>query len=84
MQFKIHDLSHLTPEQAYDETQTNDAIKDRDVINMGNGNVAIMVKAWPVVACGDIADFPVMCEGWEVHDGGRYEESHMAAMEIAV
>lgn len=80
---RVHDLSHLTPEQAYDETQTNDAIKDRDVINMGNGNVAIMVKAWPVVACGSIEGFHAITEGWEVYDGGRYEESHMAALEVA-
>lgn len=80
---RVHDLSHLTPEQAYDETQTNDAIKDRDVISMGNGNVAVMVRAWPVVACGEIEGFHAITEGWEVYDGGRYEESHMAALEVA-
>lgn len=80
---RVHDLSHLTPEQAYDETQTNPNIKDGDVINMGNGNVAVMVKAWPVVACGDIEDFPTFHAQWETYDGGRYEESHMQALEVA-
>lgn len=83
MQIKIHDLSHLSAEDAYDETQTNPNIKDRDVINMGSGNVAVMVKAWPVVACGSIEGFHTIKAAWECFEGGRYEESHMAAMEIA-
>ena len=83
MQIKIHDLSHLSAEDAYDETQTDDEIKDGDVINMGNGNVAIKVKAWPVVACGAIEDFHTLSEGWECFEGGRYEESHMMAVEVA-
>lgn len=43
---KIHDLSDLNLDEAYDETQTNDEIQDGDFLILGCG-VAYMQKAWP-------------------------------------
>jgi hypothetical protein len=45
---KIHDLSHLEPIQAYDETQTNEDIKSGDFLILSWG-VAVLEQAWPVV-----------------------------------
>lgn len=41
-------------EDLYGATQTSDSIKDGDVLDCGGGNLGIMVKAWPVVAVGEI------------------------------
>lgn len=47
----IHDLSHLTHGEAYDETQTNDEIKSGDFIKV-SGGIAYLDKAWPVMIEG--------------------------------
>jgi len=47
----IHDLSHLTHGQVYDETQTNDEIKSGDFIKV-SGGIAYLDKAWPVMIEG--------------------------------
>ena len=54
---QVHDFTGWKPRDVYDRTQTDDAIKDGDVLNLGNGNVAILVKAWPTIVVGDIEQF---------------------------
>ena len=48
---KIHDLTDMPMEQAYDETQTNDAIKSGDFLLVRDG-VAVLNVAWPVMIEG--------------------------------
>ena len=52
---RIHDLTHLSHEDVYDETQTNDDIKDGDFILVAGG-VAVLQKAWPVMVEGTSKD----------------------------
>lgn len=77
---QVHDLSHLSGEDAYDKTQSDDEIKDGDIIRMGNGNVAILVKAWPVSVTGYIADFHTLTGDWEIFEGGKYAAAYHAAI----
>jgi hypothetical protein len=77
---RVHDLSELDDEEAYDETQTNDTIKDGDVIIVKHG-VAVMYRAWPVLVAGHAEEFHRLNPGtsWATFNGGKY----LAAAEMA-
>jgi hypothetical protein len=79
---KVHDLRHIsshdvrsTDERLYAETQTNDKIKDGDVLRTKHG-VGIMNQAWPVHHSGK-TPFHVLKPGYSMHtiDGGKYKKS---------
>ena len=57
---------------------------DGDVLNLGDGNVAIVVEVWPVVVLGDIEDFQRLAYGssFETIDGGKYAASAAKAREL--
>lgn len=80
----VHDFTESDPRYVYDRTQTDEAIMDGDVLNLGDGNVAILVKAWPVVVLGDIEHFERLACGssFETLDGGRYAASAAKAREL--
>lgn len=80
----VHDFAGFDPRYVYDRTQTDVSIMDGDVLNLGDGNVAIVVKAWPVVVLGDIEDFQRLAYGssFETIDGGKYAASAAKAREL--
>lgn len=81
----VHDLKGLAPDEAYAVTQTNPGIKDGDVLNLGAGNVAVLVEAWPVMVVGRFKGFHGLIEGgWDALDGGKYRESAMRARDVAL
>ena len=79
----VHDLRHLSAEDAYDETQSDDSIKDGDVLNLGGGKIAIMYFAWPTMVRGSAEGFHTLQGDWLTLEGGRYAESYRAALEVA-
>ncbi len=80
----VHDLSDLQPEDAYAATQTNPNIKDGDVLDLGDGDVAVLVDAWPVMVVGHCCGFhELIPSGWERLDGGKYLAAVKRAHELA-
>lgn len=82
-----------TSGEAYDASQTNEAIKDGDLLVVQSEQcVAILVSAWPAAAFGGSAEsafHPVNAEGfadeasaWLAMDGGKYAASYVAAQEV--
>lgn len=61
------------------------SIEDGDVINLGNGNVAILVQARPTVVVGEIEHFYRLEAGLtlELLDGGKYAASAAKAREVS-
>ena len=80
----VHDFAGFDPRYVYDRTQTDVSIMDGDVLNLGDGNVAIVVEVWPVVVLGDIEDFQRLAYGssFETLDGGKYAASAAKAREL--
>lgn len=78
---KVIDMTKEAPESLYDLTQTNDNIKDGDVLNAGRGNIGIMVDAWPTIAFGKIKGFHTLQAGHTFYtlDGGKYKQSYELA-----
>jgi hypothetical protein len=81
----VHDFDGTPAGEVYDQTQTDDSIKDGDVLNLGNGNVAILMKAWPTVVIGEIEGFHRLASGvsFESIDDGKYAASAAKARESA-
>ena len=87
----VHDLSHVhEPGEsgAYDETQTNDRIRDGDVLHLGGGKTAVMVQAWPTEVTGGHSEesgFHTLKKGmtWDQLDNGKYSKSAQLAREVA-
>ncbi|WP_087865330.1 hypothetical protein [Comamonas thiooxydans] len=81
----VHDFKGMDSGDVYDRTQTDSAIKDGDVLDLGNGNVAILVAAWPTVVTGEIEHFHHLKEGrtFEAFKGGKYLHSAEKAREVA-
>ncbi len=82
---KIVDMTDVDQEDAYDHTQTTDGIKDGDVLDLGDGNVAIMVQAWPTTVFGKIKHFHTLADdySWDTIDNGKYKASHELAKKAA-
>ena len=81
----VHDFVGTAPVEVYDRTQTDDSIKDGDVLNLGNGNVAILMKAWPTVVLGEIEHFHRLATGvtFDSVDDGKYAASAAKARELS-
>ncbi|MCX9158132.1 hypothetical protein OPU71_18575 [Niveibacterium sp. 24ML] len=80
----VHDLSGLQPEEACDEARTNPNIKDGDVLDLGEGDVAVLVAAWPVMVVGHCCGFhELIPSGWERLDGGKYLAAVSRAHELS-
>ena len=80
----VHGFKGKPPREVYDQTQTDDSIKDGDVLNLGNGNVAILMEAWPTIVFGEIEGFHQLAPGetFESIDGGKYAASAAKAREL--
>lgn len=85
LEVTVHDFTGQYSGDVYDRTQTDNSIKDGDVLDLGAGNVAIMVKAWPTVVVGEIEHFHKLDIGasFETYNDGRYAASATKAREIA-
>jgi len=81
----VHDFSGRCSGDVYDQTQTDNTIKDGDVLDLGGGNVAVMVRAWPTIVVGEIEYFQRLQqrETFEAFEGGRYAASAVKAREVA-
>lgn len=81
----VHDLSDLDDGEVYDITQTNEEIKDGDVLKMSDGRVAILCQAWPCMVVGDSTVLHKLKDdtehGWMGLDGGKYAKSYELAMQ---
>ena len=80
----VHNFRGTPPGEVYDQTQIDDSIKDGDVLNLGSGNVAILMKAWPMVIFGEIEHFHRLSSGvtFESVDDGKYAASAAKAREV--
>lgn len=71
--------------EAYDASQTSDAIRDGDVLVVPDG-VAVLVEAWPVVFSTGRPDhvFHHLEEGveWRTFKDGRYYNSAVVALAL--
>ena len=85
-EIQVHDFTGWKPRDVYDRTQTDDAIKDGDVLNLGGGNVAILVKSWPTIVVGEVEQFHRLTAGtsFETFDSGKYAASAAKAREASV
>lgn len=81
----VHDFNGRFSGDVYDQTQTDNAIKDGDILDLGGGNVAILVKAWPTIVVGEIEHFHKLQSGeaFETLEGGKYAASVVKAHEVA-
>lgn len=81
----VHNFAGECSGDVYDRTQTDDTIKDGDVLNLGNGNVAILVEAWPTTVTGEIKHFHRLEAGvtFETLDDGKYAPSAAKARDIS-
>lgn len=81
---QVHDLREMDPEDAYAETQTNEDIKDGDVL-LVDGGIAIMYKAWPTMVRGNVSGFHKFNDESKISsiDGGKYAASLDKAMSLA-
>lgn len=81
----VHDFHGVSHHEVYDRTQTDDSIKDGDVLNLGNGNVAILISAWPTVVLGEIQEFHQLESGvtFESIDDGKYAASAEKARQVS-
>lgn len=82
---RIHHLTNLTGNRLYDRTQTDDKIRDGDVIHSKHG-VGIMHEAWPVHHSGNEPAFHHLKPGYshETFENGRYAASARLANSIAM
>lgn len=77
-----------TSGEAYDASQTNDAISDGDILLVpSEGSAAILVSAWPAQAAGldsDESAFHKCAEGvtMETIDGGKYAVAAAIAKQL--
>lgn len=85
-QIVIHDFKGTSSHEVYDLTQTDDSIKDGDILNLGHGNVAILMGAWPTTVSGEIEGFHLLASGetFESVDGGKYAGSATRARELGI
>jgi len=87
----VHDFSKENAEggsAAYDRTQTDDAIKDGDVLHLGGDKTAIMVQAWPVEVTGKHPESNGFHKkqnhvSWDDFSGGKYKDSIAKARAVA-
>lgn len=77
MTIKTHNLD---PEDAYDETQTNDDIESGDTLVAGKV-VGFMMDAWPVAVTADRGQFHMPLDGKDPE--GLYEGTKMKPGAIA-
>lgn len=80
----VHAFEGKPPSEVYDQTQTDESIKDGDVLNLGNGNVAILMAAWPTIVFGEIEGFHRLAPGqnFDSIDGGKYAASAATARKL--
>lgn len=82
----VHDLSHMKDDgDVYDHTQTNEKIKDGDVLKLHGGRAGVMVKAWPVITHGNSDALHKVQAGSHISkiDKGRYKKSFEVASKHA-
>ncbi len=73
---RVHTFA--TDSEAYDASQTDDAIADGDVLLIADtGQAAVLVEAWPTIVAGNIGCFHGIADAdsWERFRGGRYAVS---------
>jgi hypothetical protein len=73
---------------AYDASQTNDDIRDGDVLLVpSEGSAAVLVQAWPTVAFGtEPGAFHTLDDhtDWKQFDGGTYLSSAIVAIALGI
>lgn len=82
---KVHTFDSTS--EAYNASQTDDNIKDGDVLSVPSEGVhGVLVKAWPVAATAEHGAFHQLKDGvkWESYEGGRYFEAASHAALIGV
>lgn len=76
----VWDLTKLSGHEAYDVTQSNENLKDGDVLHLSTGN-AVLMSAWPVIVTGDIDQFHRLGSdySWDTIDNGKYAKAASVA-----
>lgn len=84
-QFKVHALAGRAGAEVYDQTQTDSTMKDGDLLDLGGGNIGILLQAWPTVVCGEIDQFHKLADGvsFDSYLEGKYSAAALKAREIA-
>ena len=85
VQITVHDFAGEYSGDMYDQTQTDCRIKDGDVLDLGCGNVAIQIQAWPTIVAGEIEHFHSLAHGETFASlaDGRYAASALKAIEVS-
>ena len=81
---KVHNLQGCGASAAYNYTQTHGNVNDGDVLDLGNGNVGILIQAWPVIYAGEIEHFHGLAPGisWADMNDGKYFASAGLAQQV--
>jgi hypothetical protein len=72
--------------EAYDATQTDESIRDGDVLIVQTENVAgVLVKALPVAVTPGAGALHTLAEGatWATFEGGRYAANAALALQLS-
>jgi hypothetical protein len=78
---QVHDLRHMSHGEVYDHTQTNEKIKDGDVLHV-KGGVAALLGAWPTMIHGTSKTLHSFKDGTDIHnfdDGVYHQTAKLAA-----
>ena len=77
---------HVISEDAYDETQTNDSIRDGDVlVDKTHHVIGIMMRAWPMAITQKRGEFHTLdsASDWHSFESGQYMRSYRIAARLA-
>jgi len=82
---KVHDFSDMDDGAVYDMTQTDDNIRDGDVLKLSGGRTGVLIKAWPTMVVGDSDALHSLnsTTTWKTMDRGRYLHSAELAKSIS-
>jgi hypothetical protein len=69
---RVHVITDHEDGGAYAETQTNDAIRDGDVLLVPGVAVGVMVSAWPILVAGESGIFDSLAPDADITALGAY------------
>lgn len=76
---QVHTFENKSSREVYDLTQTDEGIKNGDVLVIPNEKIVGILDEWPVAITDNIGPFHIVCRE-EIEE--RYEESVIKALTI--
>jgi len=80
----IHDMRDMSDGEVYDDTQTNEKIRDGDILLMSDNRVALLFKAWPAMIVGDSNALHKLDQAvtWMTFENGAYNVTAQCAAQL--